>query len=252
MRTKQRPPEQTNAEMRSELTRLVAQCEKASFQDQHKPARTAGHLAKELERNEPALSISELNLMAKALQHATRHHAYPGAWQAALARVAMRQRILSGEPDPKTIHQMARTLDVEMGGVMVKDGQRALSKDFFTTDNAIKVNAFEVGKFFFIHLGTDCTIKVRMRFVDGNQPNLTLREMSRVRFATAFGRILCSSKTIMASGGGSKKVVIKTLAQDCLISAYIVGYGRKQEIICVICANNGQVPEYQDISLDLY
>jgi len=252
MRLKQRPPEQTNAEMLCELKHLVAQCERTSFQGQHKPARIAGHLAKELERNEPALSITQLKLMAKALQHATRHQSSPGAWQAALARVSTRQRVLSGEPDPKTIHQIARTLDIEMGGVMVKDSQRPLTKDFFTTDNAIKVNAFEIGKFFFIDLGADCVIKVRMRFVDGYKPNLTVQEMSRVRSATAIGRISCSSNTIMASGGGSKKVVVKTLAQDCLICAYMVGYGRKQEVVCVICANNGQLPEYQEISLDLY
>ena len=252
MRTKQHPSEQTSSEILDELNRLVAQCEKASFQDQHTPARTAGYLASELEKNQPALSITDLKLIAKALQHATRHQSCPGSWQAALARVAMRQRILSGEPDPETIHQIARTLDIEMGGVMVMDGQRPLTKDFFTTDNAIKLKAFETGKFFFIDLSTDCTIKVRMRFVDGNQPILTLREMSRVRSATAIGRISCPSNTIIALGGGSKKVVVKATAQDCLVCAYIVGYGRKQEIICIICANDEQVPEYQEISLDLY
>ena len=241
-------PEDTLARLRE----LVTNCRQASFRDRRGPAREAGHVAMLIERSEDHLTDEDLGLLVEAFTFAVRHHTSPGRWQAALRRVTTQQRLRSGLPDPVTTAEAAKTLDIEMGALVLHDAASGLPDGFFEPGTASHRNARNEGSFFDIALGADCQIKVRLRYVEADEPDLMLKELGRVTSATAQGYLNCPSNQLVAKGGGSKSLEIPVTGAELLVCGFLVGFGRRQEIVCVACPSRGSRPDYQEASLDLY
>ena len=242
----------TTEETLARLRELVEACRNASFRDRRQPAREAGYLALQLEKSEPDISLQDLKVLADALAFAARHQTYGGKWQASLRRVVKRQREIAGVPDPVTIAETAKTLDVEAGSVLLHEAASEPPAAFFESGTSTYRTAREDGLFFDIGLSMDCRVMVRLRYVEADQPELTLKELGRVTSATPLGFLNCPSLTVTAHGCGVKSVQVQVGSPTLLVCGFLVGYGRKQEIICVCCPSNGSRPGYQEADLDLY
>ena len=242
----------TTEETLARLVELVKACRSASFRDRRQPARQAGYLAMQLEKSEAELSFEDLKLLTDALTFAARHQTSGGKWQAAHRRVVKRQRQISGVPDPVTIAETAKTLDVEVGAVVLHDAASEPPAAFFESGTSTYRAAREDGLFFDIGLDMDCQVKVRLRYVDADQPELKLKELGRVTSATPLGFLDCPSKMLIAHGCGAKSVKVRVGSSTPLVCAFLVGFGQRQEIVCVCCPSNDLRPDYQEASLDLF
>lgn len=235
----------------AQIQRLIEEFRRADVRGKRKPARIAAHLATQVVKSGDPLSLEELDLLIEALGIGAKHHGWPDSWRACQAKLRLRKREMANIPEPVTLFEKVKTLDVEMGSVMVIDPQRSLEDDYFGVRSEAYRLARENGEFFDVALGGDGPLKVRLRYVDCAEPELTSDELRRVIGATDRAFLRTDSKRLRAWGGGEKFIEIDAGANDLLSSFYALRPESNPQLICVCCDSRGARPGYFESAIEL-
>ena len=235
----------------TEIRHLIDEFRRSDARGKRKPARAAAYLAAQAEKAGHKLTQDEIDLLIEALAIGARHHGWPASWRACQSKLRLRKRAAANIPEPVTLFEKAGTLDVEMGSVMVIDAQRPLEGDYFAPVSKAYKLARENGDFFDVALGMDCLLKVRLRYVDCVEPELSTGEVRRLIAATDRAFLRTENKRLRAWGGGQKFVEIDAGSNALLASFYLLRPAKAPELVCVCCDARGARAEYFESAIEL-
>ena len=227
----------------AELREAVAQVELMPLKDRRKAARSLGGMALGLEGAGALTARDEIELGIKALALCAGSHSFPQKFQLARARLAQQRRQSFGLPEPVIAFEQARTLDVEIGGILVDDSARdpvdvlraSVLHDFLN-----KVGAY------FVSFGGDGAVKVRLRVHSSGPAEPQLSEMRKLREAAVPGRLQSESGEAVVFGGSRKTLTFALEQGTWDIAAFGLGMGRRPECLLIVAPESGAVSPLHD------
>lgn len=230
------------------IRQLVAEYKAADARSRIAIGKRSAFLAATLEADSSNVNPNDLELLIHALELGCRHHSWPGKWRAAQMRLHFMRRNILEISDPVIVEETTRTLPIDIGGLVCKDARATFEQlsDVWPKDPKA---AGKAGAYLFISLGGDGRSRVKLRFVRGNDPEVSLKELRQIRRATTPAYVRTLSGRLSVSGGSSA-VEINTNCEHLILQAYLCGSGRNTHILVVAAKLTGQPPEYQEAELE--
>ena len=227
----------------AELREAVARVDAMPMKERRKAARSLGGMALELEGADVLTTRDDIELAIKALAMGAAAHSYPQRYQLARARLAQQRRQSFGLPEPVVAFETVKTLDVEFGGLLIDD----VSRDPAEALNASPIVAYlnRVGAYF-ISLGGDGAIKVRLRVHESGPTEPLSDELRRLREATAIGALKCESGQMNVFGGGQRTLLFDLPIGGWEIVSFGLGMGRRPECLLIVSPGNNAAPPLKE------
>ena len=218
----------------------------ATPRDRIKIGKSAGFIADTLFKKSSKFTETEITLLQSAFEKICAHHSYPQRYQAMLAQVALLRQEMSGHPAPDVLMETCKTIDVEMGGIIVTS-REVIPEPYYAGSFQKYSQARLSGQFFDIGIGGDGLLKIRVQFVSGTQPLLPEKYYRRLKGSTPIGNLNSADGTYRIFGGGDKSLSIEITHAPILIQGYRIGQGRSAELLLIMCENLGK-SKYQALS----
>lgn len=213
------------------LAGLVAQARAADAKTRRKLGRTIGHKAMEIEASGVALSADEMNEVLAALGHGALVHTYPQRYHMSKARLMARRREMLGQADPLVAQEKAKRLDIEVGGLVLRDG--SLPFGGISPDWRAEINARRI---FAVAFGGDGEVMVRLRVLAAGPCEPMETEFRRLRAATAETVLDLPTGRLVADGAGAKTLALDVAPGLWRVAAYGLGLGRANAQCLVLLA----------------
>lgn len=218
------------------LRAALSDARKLPARERRKEGRTLGHMAMVLEQAGALSDPSDMDCAIKALSLGASSHSYPQRYLMARTRLMKKRRECLNLPDPTLLLDKARSLDVEMGSVVLIDAQRAISDLAFSAAWHKDMNA---EGFFAVGLGGDGTCKVRVRLLAPGPFEPMATDFNKMREATEVGHIRCPSGTLKVTGAGRKELTLPDIPPLLQVMAFGRGLGRNAEVLVLLQALEG-------------
>ena len=224
------------------LRKAMADAAGLPLKERRQAARTLGHIASELGRADALKTPGDLDLAIEALALGASAHTYPQKFQTMRSKLMAARRAALGLADPEIAQEVAKTLDIEFGGLFVADAR----VDFADLlDGALHKALNRTGSYF-VGFGGDGAIKVRLRVHSAGPCEPQSAEFRKLREATPEARLSCPGGRVQAHGGGRKRLDVDIPAGEWHIAAFGLGMGRRPECLVLVSPSDGLAKPLQD------
>lgn len=219
------------------LAALVASARAADVKTRRKLGRSIGNMAMELEKSGAELTLAEMNEVIAALGQGALVHTYPQRYHMSKARLMARRRKALGLADPVVAQETAKTLDIEVGGLVLHDAATPFTE--ISPDWRAEIAA---GRIFAVAFGGDGAVKVRLRVLEAGPCEPMEAEFQRLRAATAEAVLDLPTGALVATGGGAKTIAAQLAPGPWRVTAYGLGLGRNPQCVVFLAPFTGEAP----------
>lgn len=232
-----------------ELRKGLAETLQMPLRERRKAGRSIGHIAWLLSQKDALKEIPDIELAIRALALGASVHTYPQRYQIARAKLMAKRRDLLGLPEPEIAFETSKTIDVEMGGILVADREMNVTELLETNPMHKALNATRT---FFVGLGGDGMVKLRLRIHKSGPCEPQQAEFRKLRKATSVAGFYANDGRFIVHGGGKRRIEATSHLADMAVCAFGLGLGRKPECLIIVApgtSSNEPLQETPELEL---